>query len=172
MSRIIAVDPGLDCGLVVMNYNKKSLKIIDHICIIHRRKHNPSTGIDKNIDHWLTRAKITLFTVKAYILKYQPRVLICEQPEMFFSGKGVVTAASGSLNKLSFMVGAIWTVCMENDVAFYHAPVTKWKGQLPKDMTIQRIKKIYGNAGKVPPKLKLHEWDALGIALWWKGLFI
>lgn len=171
MDTIIAVDPGLDCGLVVMAYDKKCLMVIDHICIIHRKKKNDATGINRDIDHWVTRAKSTLLIVQTYITTHRPKVLICEQPEMFFSGKGIVTAASGSLNKLSFMVGAIWSVCMDEDVAFYHAPVTKWKGQLPKDVTIDRIKLLYDAAGMPYPKLKSHEWDALGIALWWKGLF-
>jgi len=88
----------------------------------------------------------------------------CEQPQ-FFSGTagGYATAASGALIKLAFSAGAL---CNYYPVPTIMVPIIKWKGQLPKDVVIDRIVKILPNLKGVSS----HGWDAVGIGLYAKGV--
>lgn len=88
--------------------------------------------------------------------------VVMEFPEYHQSLGGTVTAKSGSLVKLSWFVGVLSGGLSYESLEL--VTPTQWKGQLPKNIVIQRIKK------RMPEvKAKSHDWDAIGLGLYWKG---
>lgn len=94
--------------------------------------------------------------------EYSITKIFIEYPALFASNKGSVTAASGALVKLAWLTGLISGVFTRIELV----SVTNWKGQLPKDVVIRRIKKILPSVNS-----KSHDWDAIGIGLYKKGVF-
>ncbi len=70
------------------------------------------------------------------------------------------------------MVGRIMEVLRHNNLKVKLVPVNAWKGQLSKELVIDRIADVMGPVWmKVSgSQFRTHEWDALGIGLWAKGL--
>jgi hypothetical protein len=95
----------------------------------------------------------------------QPIVL--ELPEFFQSAGGQLTARSQALVKLSMLTGAIH-YCL--GVGVLITP-TKWKGQLPKEVVVKRLRKRLGTAVLNRVKPSSHAWDAIGIGLYYLGEF-
>lgn len=101
--------------------------------------------------------------IKRQIVKYDVKLLYIEYPSFFQSSKGIVTATGGGLVKLSTLIGVI---CGSSGIKYELVPVTKWKGQLPKSAVKKRIQKILPNV-----QAGSHDWDAIGIGLYKKGVF-
>lgn len=93
-----------------------------------------------------------------------------EMPEVFDgSAKGYAANVKGDLFKLSFLIGNLAQVAWENSADLTLYPVTYWKGQLPKAVVIERIKKTIPTIIQKDPHS--HMWDAIGIGLFAKGFF-
>jgi len=86
--------------------------------------------------------------------------ILIEMPGPFGSYKSLGSFSSTSLFKLSFATGAIvlWATGRSDNVKL--VPVATWKGQLPKHVVYERIKRDY------PDVKSDHEADAIGILLW------
>lgn len=86
-----------------------------------------------------------------------------EFPAFFGSAGGATVASSGALVKLAWFVGV---VCARLKFTVELVEVRDWKGQLPKEVVIKRIKRIL-------PRVKAisHAWDAIGIGLYKRGDF-
>lgn len=86
-----------------------------------------------------------------------------EYPKFFQSATGLASAGSGDVFKLTFLVGVLAQTVRENDRIFKELPVNIWKGNLPKEVIIGRIKQRlgveYGN----------HVADAVGMGLFLRG---
>lgn len=96
--------------------------------------------------------------------------VICEMP-IFFSGTGggVAAVETGSLQKLCVHIGTLAQAFQQRGIEFELVTVREWKGQLPKEVVIQRLKKMIPR-----PYWRQYEadiWDAIGIGLWKKGVF-
>lgn len=96
--------------------------------------------------------------------------VVCELPQFFDSGKGQVAASTGSLVKLSAVVGSFLAVAQLKlkNVPFKLVNVTTWKGQLPKDVLQRRIEKFYGEKYS-RYHFRKDIWDAVGLGLWYLG---
>lgn len=96
--------------------------------------------------------------------------VICEMPQAFLGNAGGMAAAqTGSILKLSVMIGIYAREFLEHSGAsFQVVPVRQWKGQLPKEVVIQRIRKYLGE--KNCKEFKADVWDAVGIGLWAMGV--
>jgi len=94
-------------------------------------------------------------TIKVYI----------EYPAFHESFGGEVVARSGALVKLTYLVGFI----SSRFPKVLLVPVRNWKGQLPKTVVEERIRKLLGPV--VCSSFKTHIWDAVGIGLYAKGFF-
>jgi len=98
----------------------------------------------------------------------KPDIVAMEIPEMWQSSTSHSSAASGDLFKLCYLCGMFGEVarqfCMKSPILLRP---TEWKGQLPKEVVIQRIKIIY-------PMLSVfsHDADAIGIGLHLQGRLI
>ena len=84
---------------------------------------------------------------------------------------GQVAAQSGSLVKLVFHYGRIWQAFSERNFKIIPIPVSKWKGQLPKDISHIRIKQIMKRLHSRQTKLiEDHSLDAVGIGFYLLGV--
>lgn len=91
---------------------------------------------------------------------------ICiEYPSFFQSAHGEMVARKGDLVKLAWFIGVLNATLKGSELV----PVEIWKGQLPKEVVNKRIVTILGKQKTY--KLKSHDWDATGIALFKAGKF-
>lgn len=86
-----------------------------------------------------------------------------EQPCLMSSEKGLVAAKSGALVRLSIFAGLLAGVLMVGGIPVHWIPVNKWKGNLPKHITKDRVlSTTWVNAQKEKPS---HYYDAIGIGM-------
>lgn len=94
-------------------------------------------------------------------------VVAIEWPEFHQSAGGMVVAKSGSLIKLTSLAGALYGFLNEFPVEL--VPVRAWRGQVPEAVIKKRIRRRLGDEAD---RIKtVHEWDAVGIGLYWMGDF-
>jgi len=86
-----------------------------------------------------------------------------EYPAFFMTHNSGGVASSGALVKLAFFTGV---VCGTMPFLVKILKVSEWKGNLPKKVVINRIKKILPTC-----KAKSHSWDSIGMALYLSGRF-
>jgi len=79
----------------------------------------------------------------------------------FFQTHGAGVATSGALVKLAYYVGL---VCGTMPFPVKIVTVGEWKGQLPKKVVIERIKRILPGV-----EATKDDWDAIGIGLFLSG---
>lgn len=77
------------------------------------------------------------------------------------STKGIVTAESGALVKLSQTIGRILQISKDHNANVELVTVMRWKGTLPKDVCERRIRRILPDLRGV----NSHVIDAIGIGL-------
>jgi hypothetical protein len=79
---------------------------------------------------------------------------------------------TGDLVKLAHLVGLFQGVTRSfSATEFYPVEVNRWKGQLPKRVVEQRIRRTLGAETCRRAGIETHAWDATGIALWAQGRF-
>lgn len=86
-------------------------------------------------------------------------------PEIWTSGKSMASATRGDLFKLVYLIGQL-SIGNGEFIPFMIAP-REWKGQLPKEEVIRRIKKLCPNVGSA---IGNHEADAVGMGLALQGV--
>lgn len=92
--------------------------------------------------------------------KTNVKYVYIEYPQVFQTN----IALSGALTKLAYGVGVIAGSLFPRKVELIR--VLDWKGNLPKEVVIKRIKQ------RMPDiKADSHAWDAIGIGLYKKGIF-
>ena len=105
-------------------------------------------------------------------------LIMCEIPAYQGTPSRSMGWKKGDLQKLTYLVGAMGYACSSvilghnPTVIPYYATVTPagWKGQLSKELVIERIKKRIPNVVKEFDPYK-DIWDAIGIGLWAIGDF-
>ena len=105
-------------------------------------------------------------------------LIMCEIPAYQGTPSRSMGWKKGDLQKLTYLVGSIGYACsstvLKNDpmVIPHYGTVTPagWKGQLSKEIVIQRIKKRMPNVVEQFDPYK-DIWDAIGIGLWAVGDF-
>ena len=96
-------------------------------------------------------------------------VVYIEYPAFFGGAGGTMVAARGDLVKLSWIAGTICGLSIARNWIPIMVNVHDWKGQLPKDVVISRIKDKYPEVGVFD--IQSHAWDAVGIGLYAQGRF-
>ena len=96
--------------------------------------------------------------------------IYCEMPAHFESKGGIVTLQSGALVKLSIATGMLLggLQVFTPSAKLHLIPVNNWKGQLSKALVQWRIQKLLHVDATT---YKSHQWDAVGIGLFAKGVF-
>lgn len=123
-------------------------------------------------DHWDTKPLQIMAEFESIFrpTSHQITHVYLEYPTLMQSLGGQVTAKSGALVKLAYLVGYLsagFTAWIDADVRLI--TVNEWKGQLPKSLVQKRIERILGL--KACQGYKSHVWDAVGIGLYAKGRF-
>ncbi len=122
--------------------------------------------------HWHARCEIIARQLDKkfyYGNGWQVKEIWCELPAFFESAGGMMVATKGDLIKLTFLTGMFAGIAKLNRCRFHVVPVSAWKGQLPKEITRNRIQKLLGT--KACTWKDHNVWDAVGIGLWAKGIF-
>jgi Holliday junction resolvasome RuvABC endonuclease subunit len=97
------------------------------------------------------------------VVEHGVSVLIVEWPEYFNSAKGFSAAARGDIFKLTGCATAAMAEAWSHDAYAAAIPVSKWKGQMPKDTVSRLVAKFLGRT------YESHAGDAVGIGLYYKG---
>lgn len=92
-------------------------------------------------------------------------LVYCEQPQYLPSK--FHTTATGGLVKMAHLCGLLSGVCPK----FGYVEISRWKGNLSKDMVESRIKKYYEGKPLLWKQWKKDMWDAVGIGLYVQGEF-
>jgi Holliday junction resolvasome RuvABC endonuclease subunit len=122
----------------------------------------PSKSMD-----WETRGKIIAERMKYIRDFYRIKEIYMEYPAYFSSVGGEMVAKRGDLAKLLWLVGLIHGMVHPTHVELVR--VTDWKGQLPKAVVEERLRKLLGKS--YPKDCKSHSVDALGIGMYVRGIF-
>ncbi len=96
-----------------------------------------------------------------------PLSLFFENPSYFGQGSGKVAAQSGSLVKLTTLVGVVRALCVRRGIEAIPVEVAAWKGQMTKVAVKLRVEKRLGR--KIDEVD--HIVDAIGIGLHVQGIF-
>ncbi len=116
---------------------------------------------------WEEKEEYVASKVAQVLLKNYVTHVYCELPEYFADAHGVMVAKEGNLAKLILVVGMFWEAARHRDIPFHPIPVAQWKGQLPKFVVEERIRRIIPTVVALQPQS--HAWDAIGIGLYAKG---
>jgi Holliday junction resolvasome RuvABC endonuclease subunit len=155
---ILAIDPGLDgSGWATI---QESAAVTDCGVWVAPRKYN-----------WHTRLRMYATYAGIKAKHCEPDVVVLEWPELMQSAGGQVSARSGALVKLSMLVGAIYVRVAPYTTDIVLVTPTRWKGQLSKVTTINRIQRVVSKDVLSKLKPKTHAWDAIGIGLYHNGRF-
>lgn len=114
--------------------------------------------------HWHEKAISIGVSIHKIVEENNVETMYVEEPSFMPSQGGQVTAASGALVKLAFVVGAI---CASSGVEVVLVSVNKWKGQLKKDVVENRIRRLIPKLRDV--KEPSHVFDAIGIGWYAQG---
>ena len=92
-----------------------------------------------------------------------------EMPEHRSGPVGAAAAGRGDVAALAFAVGVLAQMAYADGAAFMPWPVSRWKGQLPKDVVERRIERAIGLRACDDSKIMSHAVDAVGVGLVAKG---
>lgn len=101
------------------------------------------------------------------------RTMVIEEPEMFSSSTSMAAVHNSSLKKLLMIVGALVWYGYNINVNVVLIPVTTWKGQLPKHITISQMETMYSrkfDSTDEPDALALGNWYLRNGESWLKKL--
>lgn len=160
MKPFLSIDPGLEYGWAYW-----SNPIAPKKASVFAPEDHPD---------YFVRAKETIASMTRMLRLLKVEEVVCEWPAFMDYDRGKVTARSGSLVKLSFMVGALAGLCYLHSVKFIPVEVNVWKGQLPKAQVNYHVERILGKVACRDfsrRKKDEHLWDAVGIGLHHLGRF-
>jgi len=167
---IVGIDPGFG-GTGLALFKDKSLRNVLWIRDIRKKTFTERAhDLASNIDSWIFR-EINKIGKDSDLIE-QPAI-VCEIPAYQNTPSRSMGWKKGDLQKLTYLVGAIGYACSiscyNKHEAIFPEFVTVspagWKGQLSKQIVIDRIKRKNSDVEeRFQPKLDV--WDAIGIGLW------
>lgn len=105
------------------------------------------------------------FILESGAFQQRNTTVVIEFPEFQSGATREMGWKTGSLQRLTMFIGVLigmmplpWRVILVSP--------SGWKGQLPKDVVIRRMTKVYGRELLERLDVKTHAWDALGIGHW------
>jgi hypothetical protein len=158
MSALMTIDPGLQgTGIAIW----KDRRLVYTTVLTSR-------GAESS--DWIDRVNRIAVQVQELAIEYHVREMVSEWMEMHQSARAQMMWKSGDFQRTLFLIGTIYGLCEHFVVEFTTIPPSKWKGQLPKSVTINRVKKILGPSIGARLGIETHAWDAVGIGLWHLGI--
>ncbi|MBW7989995.1 MAG: hypothetical protein FVQ84_08275 [Planctomycetes bacterium] len=155
-NRVIFVDPGL--GGTGWAY-------WEEVCNVPHFPTRPSeTGVIKgnNKSGWENKSSEINSQFAGVLNNLNVERVCIEWPAIFNTGLSHASASRGDLFKLVYVIGGLGEVSqtVTNRKPLLFSP-SDWKGQLPKEVVIRRIKKIF----PMMLRIRNHEGDAIGMGL-------
>jgi len=148
ISRFLSLDPGVNTGWSIFDAEPVP----------------EFSGIIRAPDRFGSAERLICLRDKLMeiINKYQPTLTVIEDAEFRNYPTGRASAASGSLELLTKIVGAYIVLCPEPTMV----RAAQWKGQLPTLILEQRIKRAMG---REIGDMREHEREAIGLGLAVRG---
>lgn len=168
---LLAIDPGVSlgwafwpkgrkyptqCGVIKPQVNLLKMKLL--------------LTSDKDVD-FFKKMHSTIHQLGNLVMRLEPKCVACEWPQSFTSVGGRAASGTGSIIKLAFGVGQIALMADACRAKFIPVSVPQWKGNLSKQIVIKRIEKRLTPARLEYLEPDSHAFDAIGIGLFYKGLF-
>jgi len=159
---MVSVDPGVNAlGWALWRWDpphRKNLATPDECGIVNapaRLRMTPHQRVDYLAD-----------TLCERLDGMRPNMVVVEWAE-FRAGDAVghSAAARDDLGMLCFAAGVLCRWGLESHLA----PVSKWKGSLPKRVVHERVVRAVGVEARNGERFNSHAVDAVGIGLWAKG---
>lgn len=158
MRMVLAVDPGLFTGWALFREVRGQLRTPEKTGTLKGRVNRHRS--------WDQAVVLLGAEFGKLLRRYQPDDCLVEWP---FIAPGTVAKGEDVL-KLMFLVGWYGATCQQRDVRFHKIPVRSWKGQLSKERTHDRIKRLCKTLGEpLETEADGHAVDAVGLGLWWLG---
>jgi len=156
MSRLLCIDPSIRAlGWAVFSMQKKRRKAeLIYSGVIKLRGQDWIAKMDQMVD-------AVHFEAAGLKLLYKEVTILIEMPQIF-GGRGVVAQNSSALYKLIACVFSLRQMFLDLDEEVVLIPVTKWKGQVPKEVTQRRVRKYWKWKGT-----DHNEADSIGIGDWY-----
>ena len=156
---MLSVDPGIHTGWALWG----AARLYEYGTI----------NFDGNLLHWEDKARdvsIKFDNLFKHISGPENiKEVVIEFPGYMAGTGGHMVATSGDLVKLAVITGMLMNCAMMNGASVEPVPVNRWKGQLPKEVCHERIKKVLKDTQF--EKTSSHSLDAIGIGLWKLGRF-
>tara|TARA_R110000765_G_scaffold203789_2_gene308862 strand:- start:45 stop:608 length:564 start_codon:yes stop_codon:yes gene_type:complete len=157
-------------------------KVLTNVLFLKRtgkkRFENRAHSLSLDVAEWI-RVQVTN-PDNPSVEEVGPPLVMCEIPAYQSSPSRSMGWKKGDLQKLTYLVGSMGYACSSTILSSgdnpyiipYYATVTPagWKGQLSKEIVIQRIKKRIPNVVEQFNPYK-DIWDAIGIGMWTIGNF-
>jgi len=153
--RIFAIDPSINyLGWAVMELDTVVASGTINASVMQKADFVERLG-------WMTAA------LQDVVEDFEFDHIVIERPEQWGAYKSMASGASGSLQMLTLIVGALtyWAVIMSGVENTRLITVTQWKGQTPKHITKRRMEEKYHTRFKTD-----HEADAVGIGSYFLGV--
>ena len=153
--RMLTIDPGFHTGLALWDGDLEPR--IDSINVSSKK--SIKTLEDKLDDMWMK--------FEGYLADniLDIELVVIEGVETWSgSSKSKVASTTGSLSKLSYLIGGYCQLCREYGIAFKIISVRDWKGNLPKEVVEKRVISKC-NLTYTKGKITDHIYDAVGIGL-------
>ena len=162
IERVVFIDPGLG-GTGWAFFESIKTKTIKAV-----KPTDSGVFTPKRSALWESKVSSACSWFDGFCSSVEPSVVVLEFPELWTtSAISIASAEKGDLFKLTYLIGGLGEVARR---AGGLSPVLitpkGWKGQLPKDAVIRRIKR------RLPglPKIRNHEGDAIGMGLAAQGV--
>lgn len=153
---LLAIDPGLQgTGFAVWNQH-----YVPMACGVIQGPRGPD---------WMARVDHIACALSDLVNEYGVKRIICEQMELYASAASSMSWKTGDLQRTVFLIGTIHGMTRRRVRRFILVTPREWKGQLPKSVTIHRVKKALGPRACRELRIQTHAWDAVGIGLWHMG---
>lgn len=121
----------------------------------------PSTMARKD-GGWLRKATSITMQVRALTHRFSADLVLIEYPRARPDATSLKASLGGALGKLFVVVGMMAQASISEGAQVKLVPVEQWKGNVPKEVTIDRVLRDYGIA------VRDHNIaDAIGIGRWY-----
>lgn len=151
--RLMSIDSSINnLGLAIWEISDDGYKLL-----LYKLVH-PKVG-SRNDEY--EKSWSLLVQLKEWIVFYKVNKVILEVPT-HWAVSGFEARESGGMAKLSFVCGLIYSL-REHMTEFKVVTPQQWKGQLPKDVVVNRLRDHYLSIGVDLEKLNNNIADAIGI---------
>ena len=159
MRNLMAIDPGLQGTGVAIWTKDRPVPVLATVLT--------SKGAESK--DWIHRVSRISEQIQDLAMEHDVQEVVCEMMEMHMSARAQMMWKSGDFQRTLFLIGAMYGVTESFVVKWSVTPPSQWKGQLPKSITIKRVRRILGDRACARLGIDKHAWDAVGIGLWHMG---